>query len=96
MTLEIQLTLVISVFQQIPAFGVSSMPDDRKWIKPVEAAEEVGVSKATMYRLLPRIAADGVEIIKPSERVTLIARESFRAWIDRQRLTGRPKGSDSE
>jgi hypothetical protein len=64
------------------------MSIEHQWIKPAEAAKRMGVSKPTMYRLLPRLAAEGVEIFKPAQRVTLIDVASFESWMQRQRWSG--------
>jgi transposase len=64
------------------------MSADREWIKPTKAAKKIGVSKPTMYRLLPRLANEGVEIFKPAQRVTLINLADFERWAERQRWSG--------
>ncbi len=66
------------------------MVQERKWIKPTQAAKLIGVSKPTIYRMLPRLASEGVEIFKPTERVTLIDSDSLDRWMERQRMHGKP------
>ena len=69
---------------------------ERKWIKPSEAARQIGVSKPTIYRMLPRLAREGVEIFRPAERVTLMDAESLNAWMERQKMAGSsPLGKSS-
>ncbi len=62
--------------------------DDKKWLKVPEAARFLQVSRATMYRLLDKLATEGVEIYRPSSHVTLVDAASLEAWAARQRLHG--------
>ncbi len=60
--------------------------DQKRWMKVPEAAKYLKVSRATMYRMLDKLAAEGVEIYKPSAKVTWIDAASLEAWAARQRL----------
>ncbi len=76
-----------------PAPGERIEPmDDGKWLKPTEAAQLLRVSRATLYRMLDRLAAEGVEIYRPSPKITWIDAGSLEAWAARQRLPGSNRG----
>lgn len=44
----------------------------KRYIKPSQVAQRLGVSRATAYRLLPKLQTSGVEVLRTSERVTLV------------------------
>jgi excisionase family DNA binding protein len=64
------------------------MTDKEKWLRVPEAARKIGVSRQTMYRMLDRLAAEGVTIYRPTERVTLIDQSELERWMERQQKGG--------
>ncbi len=72
------------------------MPDDSRWVKPAQAAKRIGVSKTTFYRMLPRLAAEGVAILKLSERITLVDMPELESWVAQHRLVVPPDPTSSQ
>lgn len=56
----------------------------KRYIKPSRAAERIGVSRATIYRLLPKLQAAGVEIIRTSARITVVSESDLDRYITAQ------------
>ena len=53
----------------------------RRYVKPGQVAQRLGVSRATVYRRLPELQAAGVEIIHASERVTLVNEDDLERHL---------------
>ena len=67
---------------------------EKRWLKPAQAAKFLASHK-TGYRMLPQLIADGVEVVKLSERVTLINANDLARWRDAHRVTEAPAGGPS-
>jgi DNA-binding Lrp family transcriptional regulator len=53
----------------------------RRYVKPGQVAQRLGVSRATVYRRLPELQAAGVEIIHASARVTLVNEDDLERHL---------------
>ena len=58
----------------------------KRYIKPSQVARRLGVSRATIYRRLPKLQAVGVEVVRTSERVTLVNESDLERYIATTRL----------
>ncbi len=57
------------------------MIEGKRYIKPSQAAQRLGLSRATIYRRLSKLAAAGVEIRRASERVTLVNEADLERYV---------------
>ena len=55
--------------------------EGKRYIKPSQLARRLGVSRATAYRRLPKLQDAGVEILRTSERVTLVNEADLERYM---------------
>ena len=55
--------------------------EGNRYVKPRQVAQRLGVSRATAYRRLPKLQDAGVEILRTSERVTLVNEADLERYM---------------
>jgi predicted DNA-binding transcriptional regulator YafY len=59
----------------------------KRYLRPSQAARRMGVSRATIYRRLSPLQAAGVEVLRTSERVTLVGEADLERYLATSHLS---------